>query len=293
MQRLYTEHALRKVCEPAPLWQIVSPEKTLGLVPGTVPMDSAEEVTYVKTVTCAGTVRFVFGGSNAGMRAYLDGELLGESVDGRPFDAYRKDLPYEAHQLTVQLDAGAKSMGTVTMEQLGCALVTAMDVTTGKQGKATVASVTVTVKNMTAEEKTVDADVKVASATMHWKNRVLPGNGEVTMTGTLPVPGAKPWTMDHPRQMAAEIVLWCDGEPIDDLRSRVCFRTVETKEECLTVNGEEQKLQTVSLDAACTLDAALLTLQSAKKQGCNAVTGTRHDLRLQDLCDQLGLIVLD
>lgn len=293
MQRLYTEHALRKVCEPAPLWQVTAPEAALGLVPGTVPVQTDGMITYEKTVTCAGTVRFVFGGSNAGMHAYLDGELLGESADGRAFDAYRKDLPYAAHQLTLQVDAGAKTVGTVTLEQLGSALVTALEVTPKKQGKAFLAQVTVKVKNLTAEEQSVDADVKVGTATLHWKNRTVPGDGEMTMTGTVPVPGAKLWTAEHPRQMASEVVLWCDGEPIDDLRGRVCFRTVEVNGEQLTVNGEEQTLHSVTLEAGCTLDAALHTLQNAKKQGCNAVTGTQHDLRLQDLCDQLGLIVLD
>ena len=292
MQHLYTEHALRKVCEPAPLWQVTAPVKTLGLVPGSVPAGDAPTV-YEKPVTCAGTVRFVFGGSDGSIRVCLDGELLGESTAGHPFDAYRQDLPYQTHLLKMELGAGAKTVAPVTLEQLGSALISDMKTEVTRQGKTFLVRLTVKVRSLADEEQTVQVEAKVGDAAMHWKKRVLAPGEEILLTGTLPLPGSKAWATDHPEQVTAEAVLWCDGEPIDDLRTRLCLRTVETVENNLIVNGTEQPMHAVTMEQGLTLDAACSLLRNAKQQGCNGVHGVGHDLRCRDLCDQLGLIVLD
>ncbi len=292
MQHLYTEHALRKVCEPAPLWQITAPEKTLGLVPGSVPETDAVTI-YEKAVTCAGTVRFVFGGSDGSIRAWLDGELLGESATGASFDAYRQDLPYQAHRLKMELGAGAKTIAPVTLEQLGSALITDMHTEVKKQGKTFLVGLEVKIRSLSDEEQTVQAEVKVGEAAMHWKKRVLLPGEEMLLTGTLLLPGSKTWTTEHPEQVTAEAVLWCDGEPIDDLRTRLCLCTVEEKENSLVLNGMEQPLQAVTMERGITLDAACCLLRNAKGQGCNGVHGVGHNLQCRDLCDQMGLVVLD
>ncbi len=292
MQHLYTEHALRKVCEPAPLWQIMTPEKNLGLVPGSVPKADVPTV-YEKPVTCAGTVRFVFGGSDGSIRAWLDGELLGESPTGMPFDAYRQDLPYQTYLLKMELGAGAKTIAPVTLEQLGGALITDMKTEVKKQGKTFLATLMVKICSLSDEEQTVQVEAKVGNAAMHWKKQALMPEEEILLTGTLLLPGSKAWTIDHPEQVAAEAVLWCDGEPIDDLRTRLCLRTVEIEDNHLVLNGVEQPLHAVTMEQGTALDAACSLLLNAKRQGYNGVHGIGHDLRCRDLCDQMGLVVLD
>ncbi len=292
MQHLYTEHALRKVCEPAPLWMITAPEKTLGLVPGSVPEANMPTV-YEKPVTCAGAVRFVFGGSDGSIRAWLDGALLGESEAGCPFDAYRQDLPYQTHLLKMELGAGVKTVAPVTLEQLGGALISDMKTEVAKQGKTFLVKLTVKVRSLADAEQTVQVEAKAGDAAMHWKKKALAPGEEISLTGTLPLPGSKAWTIDHPEQATVETVLWCDGEPIDDLRTRLCLRTVEVAGDSLILNGTEQPLRTVTMKQGLALDDVCCLLRNAKQQGCNAVQGIGHDLRCRDLCDQMGLVVLD
>ncbi len=87
MQRLITEHRLRRVCEPTPLWTLTTldagglsaPEKVV--VPGVWESHPAlrnyrGRAVYEKTLTCAGTLRFVFGGVSFRARVTLDGQEL-------------------------------------------------------------------------------------------------------------------------------------------------------------------------------------------------------------------------
>lgn len=193
----------------------------------------------------------------------------------------------------MELEAGVKTVAPVTLEQLGSALISDMKTEVTKQGKTFLVRLTVKVRSLADAEQTVQVEAKAGDAAMHWKKRALAPGEEILLTGTLPLPVSKAWTIDHPEQVTAETVLWCDGEPIDDLRTRLCLRTVEIVENNLVVNGTEQPLQTVTMKQGLALDDACCLLRDVKQQGCNGVHGIGHDLRCRDLCDQMGLVVLD
>lgn len=296
MQRLITEHALRKVCEPSPLWNVTEPTHALALVPGYVPEGmSPGRVVYEKTVTCAGCLRFVFGGASGDMTAWLDDEKLGQAGAGHGFAAYVADAPYAAHTLRLEVAGGAARgyVRPVTIEQLGSALVEEMRVTPVRRGRIFLAKMTATVRSMANAEQRFDLEIKVGEAAVQWKHRVLPPMGKITLEATAPVPACRMWTLDAPRLYPAEAVLWVDGEPVDDLRDRVAFRTVEVHSGQLVLNGETTQLRERSLGQAATTDEMLDAAQSAKRDGMHALRCTGADARLRDLCDQLGLLVLE
>lgn len=296
MHRLITEHALRKVCEPTPVWQMVSPRRGMALAPGRW-QPSDEAVVLEKTVTCAGTLRFVLGGASGELRVWLDERLLGAAAPGETLAALAEDVPYAAHLLRVEVspapNGGPGYLRTVTVEQLGSALVTALTVTPRRKGRLWLADMRVTVRSLCDSPQSFDLEATAGPAHAQWKHRLLPPRGEVTLGALTPAPGVTPWSPEKPRLYAAEAVLWLDGTPADDLRDRVGFREAAMGEDGFRLNGEALALRGLRAAPAFTLEEMLARVQSALDAGVNLLCPEGPvDSRLLDLCDQAGILVL-
>ncbi|MBR4081448.1 MAG: hypothetical protein IKK21_06665, partial [Clostridia bacterium] len=227
--RYITTHALRKVAAPSPVWQIIAPVEAWSMAPGRwrdVPglEDHAGTVVYEKKVTCAGTLRFVFGGAADTCRAWLDDLLLCEHTGAGAFDAVARDVDWGEHILRLEVDCDRPGCGgltgEVTIEQMGSAYITALKVETAADGAA---RVTVRVRSLSSKMQVADVEVSVAGAAVEWKKRLLPSGKEITLRGEVRC-DARPWSAADPALYPAEAVLWLEGEPADDLRDRVGFR---------------------------------------------------------------------
>lgn len=295
MHRLITEHALRKVCEPSPLWQITAPRPALALVPGTLG-DGRNAVTLEKTVTCGGTLRFVLGGASGRLAAWLDDHPLGEAAAGAGLSALAEDTPYAAHRLRITVQPGEEQafLRPVTIEQLGSALITELRVTPRRKGRLWLAEIAVRVLSLTDEAQTFDLEATVGPASARWKRRLLPPRAEVTLSALTPAPGVAAWTPDAPRLYPAEAVLWLEGEPADDLRDRVGFCEKEGGAESFRLNGEALTLRPFRPEAcAWTPEDMLAQVNAALAAGANLLCpASAVDARLLDICDQAGLLAL-
>ena len=328
MDRCITTHRLRKTCEPSPVWTLTTPDEG-GLpfpvqvtVPSTVESHPALKryrgrAVYVKTLTCGGTLRFVFGGVGFRAKVYLDDALLAEHYGGyTAFDCLARDIPFGEHVLRVEADnrfgedsalhvpndyyAYGGITRPVTVEQLGSAYITALNVTPRRQGRMWRAEVEVTLRSLSEEAQTVDVDVKAGPAAISWKHRVLPAGGELTLTASLVAPGVHAWSPEHPHLYTAEAVVWLEGEPADDLCDRFGFRELRCEGGKLLLNGEPIFIKGINrheeyADFGCAvpLEAMMRDVQLIRDLGCNLVRTCHYpnDPRFLDLCDQCGLMV--
>lgn len=301
MHRLITEHALRKVCEPSPLWQLTAPVRALALVPGTwaaIPAlaEHRGPVTLEKTVTCGGTLRFVLGGASGQMTAWLDDRLLGDATPGQPLSALAEDVPFASHCLRVTVQPGEAPgfLRPVTIEQLGSALMTSLQVTPRRKGRLWLAELTVRVRSLSDAPQTFDLEATVGPAAARWKRRLLPPRAEVTLSALAPAPGVASWSPDVPRLVPAESVLWLEGEPADDLRDRMGFCEKASRGDAFLLNGKPLALRPYRPErCAWTPEDMLAQVHSALSEGASLLCPAGFaDARLLDLCDQAGLLAL-
>lgn len=240
----------------------------------------AGTVVCEKTVTCAGTLRFVFGGAADTCRAWLDGRLLCEHTGAGAFDALLRDVAWGQHVLRLEVQCDRPGCGgltgEVTIEQMGSAYVTAMKVDTHADGTA---QVSVRVRNLLKKPQVADLECTVAGAEIAWKKRLLPPGGTITLRGEVRC-DARPWSPEDPALHAAEAVLWLDGEPADDLRARVGFRDVQSGADFMPFPIPEAQ-------------DALRALQLAKASGAAGLRVSGAPDWLLDLCDLIGLPVWD
>ena len=111
------------------------------------------------------------------------------------------------------------------------------------------------------------------------------------------------WDIDSPHLYTLTTRLYSNGKLVDETSERFGFRTAEfTSDQGFLLNGRRVKLQGFCLhqDDAC-LGAALprrsmeRKLQKFKEFGCNAVRCSHNQPAPEflDLCDELGLVVID
>ena len=281
--RYITTHALRKVARPAAVWQVTAPVKAWSCVPGLwreVPglEEYAGTVIYEKTVTCAGTLRFVFGGAADICRAWLDGRLLCEHTGAGAFSGLIHDVDWGEHLLRVEVDCAQPGRGgltdEVTIEQMGGAYITALQVDTRADGSA---AVCVKVRSLSKKMQVADIEVSVAGAELTWKKRLLPPGKEIALKGEVRC-DVRPWTPEDPALYPAEAVLWLEGEPADDLRDRVGFRDKPADTSWFGV-------------FMLPVDRLLWRLQRAKAIGSYGLHTNGADDATLDLCDMIGLPV--
>jgi beta-galactosidase len=117
------------------------------------------------------------------------------------------------------------------------------------------------------------------------------------------VPGVVPWSAEQPNryQLLATLVD-PDGRDVETVAQYVGFRTVEVRDRQLLVNGRRVMIQGVNRHdhhpergKAVTVDDMRADLVAMKRHNINAVRCSHYpnDSRFLDLCDELGLYVID
>jgi hypothetical protein len=117
------------------------------------------------------------------------------------------------------------------------------------------------------------------------------------------VPNPRPWSAEAPTLHQVEVRLKRGSEILHAVTQRFGFRTVEVRDgEGLFVNGQRVILKGVNRhsfwpDTGCALDEQVhrLDLAAIKEMNANAVRTAHYppDPEFLDLCDELGLYVLD
>jgi len=119
----------------------------------------------------------------------------------------------------------------------------------------------------------------------------------------LEVPGIEPWSAESPRRYRAVVELRdAAGEVIEAVAQMTGFRSVEVRDRALLVNGEPVMLHGVNhhehdpeRGRAVSRDLTRADLCLMKAHNLNAVRASHypHDEHFYDLCDELGLYVVD
>jgi hypothetical protein len=128
-----------------------------------------------------------------------------------------------------------------------------------------------------------------------------PGEGKATLQAAIASP--KQWTAETPNLYQVEVRLKRGGETVHTYRQRFGFRTFEVRDgDGLYLNGSRIILKGVNRHSAwpesgrCLSEAVhRLDIETIKDMNGNAVRMSHYppDVEFLDLCDELGLYVLD
>ena len=334
MQRLFRTTHSRPQIELSPLWTLTTldpgglsvPMKTL--VPGaweTIPAlhNYRGRAVYEQKIVCKGNIRFVFGGVSFRAKVFLDDILLAEHYNAfTAFEAIAKHVPFGEHILRVEVDNrfGEDSAlhvsndyysyggitRPVTAEQLGDVYVKQLHVTPIRTAGVPLAAdgwqaqVEMSVASLADAPLTCGVQVEVAEALASVSGVEVAPNGETVVTRVIDCPDVTAWNVDSPVLYSADVTLLVGDQPVDDLRDRFGFRTVEIAGKDILFNGEKLTIKGFNRHEeygpfGCTIpvEAMAHDIHLMKDMGANAVRTCHYpnDPRFLDLCDEMGLLV--
>ncbi len=131
---------------------------------------------------------------------------------------------------------------------------------------------------------------------------LLPVGQTVPLGLALGVAGVQPWSPDHPRLYTVRVTLALDGHPVDTEVLRVGFRTIEACKGQLWLNGSQLFLtgynrheDSWETNMCPDLADTRRDLLAMKEAGANFVRLCHypHHPGELDLCDEIGLLVMD
>jgi beta-galactosidase/evolved beta-galactosidase subunit alpha len=150
-------------------------------------------------------------------------------------------------------------------------------------------------------EPVAEAEAALAGAGLPPPGEGGPGLAEVHLA--LDVPAVRPWTAEDPHLHRLVLTLReADGSPGEAVPQNVGFRTVEIRDGLLLVNGRRILFRGVNrhehhpdLGRTIPLEHMRQDLVLMKRHNINAVRTCHYpdDPRFYDLCDELGLYVID
>ncbi len=328
MERLFPTHCIRK-SDPAPaLWTLTTLDAGGLDAPVKVLVPSAWEMipalhnyrgraVYECKAMCGGNVRFCFGGVSFRARVLLDGvELASHYGAYTAFDAVARQVPYGAHTLRVEVDNrfgedSALHFGNdyysyggitrpVTFEQLSDVYVRQLHVTPIRTRVGWEARVEAIVANLSDSAMTCEVRLTIGEeAPVSVPVTIAPG-AETVVAQTVACGTVQPWDMDAPVLYDAAAEIFSDGEPVDDLRERFGFRTVEAVGKDILFNGEKLVIKGFNrheeygaFGCAVPVESMAHDIHLMKDMGANAVRTCHYpnDPRFLDLCDEMGLLV--
>lgn len=328
MERLFPTHCIRK-SDPAPaLWTLTTLDAGGLDAPVKVLVPSAWEMipalhnyrgraVYECKAMCGGNVRFCFGGGSFRARVLLDGvELASHYGAYTAFDAVARQVPYGAHTLRVEVDNrfgedSALHFGNdyysyggitrpVTFEQLSDVYVRQLHVTPIRTRVGWEARVEAIVANLSDSAMTCEVRLTIGEeAPVSVPVTIAPG-AETVVAQTVACGTVQPWNVDAPVLYDAAAEIFSDGEPVDDLRERFGFRTVEVVGKDILFNGEKLVIKGFNrheeygaFGCAVPVESMAHDIHLMKDMGANAVRTCHYpnDPRFLDLCDEMGLLV--
>lgn len=328
MERLFPTHCIRK-SDPAPaLWTLTTLDAGGLDAPVKVLVPSAWEMipalhnyrgraVYECKAMCGGNVRFCFGGVSFRARVLLDGvELASHYGAYTAFDAVARQVPYGAHTLRVEVDNrfgedSALHFGNdyysyggitrpVTFEQLSDVYVRQLHVTPIRTRVGWEARVEAIVANLSDSAMTCEVRLTIGEeAPVSVPVTIAPG-AETVVAQTVACGTVQPWNVDAPVLYDAAAEIFSDGEPVDDLRERFGFRTVEVVGKDILINGEKLVIKGFNrheeygaFGCAVPVESMAHDIHLMKDMGANAVRTCHYpnDPRFLDLCDEMGLLV--
>ncbi|HEX8602212.1 MAG TPA: glycoside hydrolase family 2 TIM barrel-domain containing protein [Pseudoduganella sp.] len=131
---------------------------------------------------------------------------------------------------------------------------------------------------------------------------VLPGTGELHRAGRLRVAQPKLWTAETPWLYRLQLTVSAGGKPVQAVEERVGLREITIAGDTLLLNGRPVKLRGVNhhdldpVEGRAIGEARMRAdLELMKKANVNFVRTSHYppNVRLLELCDEMGLYVMD
>ena len=328
MIRLFERHTVRAVRELCGLWDFVS-EK----YPGKhyrMPVPSCWEMhpdflryrgrgvyTTPLTVPRDTHLRIVFKGVSHTADVDLDGERVAHHYNAyTPFEAIIKHTARGEHTLSVTCDNSFSEdsalhipndyftyggiIRAVSVEYLPDVYIENVHFTPTYRDGTWYGHISLRLKNLASEEKTVGARVTLADAVIDLGKVTLGGGESVTLRDERAYPGVSPWCCDSPTLYTLTATL-SDGDTVtDDLIDRVGFRTVEVRGKDILLNGERFFIKGFNrhedyATVGCAIPFPLMVkdVELLRDAGANAVRTSHYpnDELFLDLCDEMGITV--
>lgn len=336
MLRLFDLHQVRPLVELEGLWDFEPLADEAGLprryrfklaVPGTWESHPAFATyrgrgAYRRLVTVPedGTVRLYFYGVSHTADVYWDGQHVGHHYDAHTgFPVVLPAVGKGQHELIVIADNRFTEQSTlhipndyytyggitrpISLATVPKTFLESVRFTAVENGGRWEAEVAAAVQGLGGDA--VDARVVVSLAGERTELTSDPGPDEHQLRwyrGRFPCPGIKPWSPADPvlYLLSAELFEFGGIRPVDDLRERVGFRTVEWDREGLRINGEPTRVEGFNrhedhpaVGSAVPLSLMIRDLELLRDLGANAVRTSHYpnDERFLDACDELGILV--
>ncbi|MCP5538003.1 MAG: glycoside hydrolase family 2 [Akkermansiaceae bacterium] len=130
----------------------------------------------------------------------------------------------------------------------------------------------------------------------------LKAKGTFSTELSCPVENPEKWHAEHPFLYQLQIRLKQDGKVIETINQRVGFRSIETKDNQVFINGKRLKLRGVCRHSIHPLTGRTTTpelveqdLKLFREANCNFIRTSHYppEKQLLDLCDEMGMFVMD
>lgn len=339
MIRLFEQHQARQVKELDGMWEVTVEESLGRQIPGqqnlegrkySMPVPGCLEqhpdflnfrgrVSYSRKFYLAhsGSVRLEFKGVSHTGDVWLDGKKIAHHYNAfTPFSTTVTHLEQGEHEIKVLVDNsfGEHSAlhipndyytyGGITrpvlLESIHDMYIKGIRFTPYKAGQLWKARVEISVRNLSSQCASFDLTASLDSVQMTREAVSLEADSETTLVFDQEFPNVLPWSHKSPQLYFLNAVLSINGVPVDDLIERVGFRTVETVDGKLLLNGEPVFLKGFNrhedyADFGCAIPLQLMVkdMNLMQDMGVNAVRTCHYpnDERFLDLCDERGILV--
>lgn len=326
MIRLFDTHKVRKQTELEGLWRFVKEDgKEYSLpVPGCWEqhpelMNYRGTGTYYKNVEIPEdcNVRLEFKGVSHTADVYFDGEKIAHHYNAfTPFSAVVKNVKAGNHEIKVFVDNRFTESSSlhvpndyytyggltrpVALEELGGVYIRNVHFLPEYVDGKWRATITVTVENLSENDRDVTPEVKLAGVKT-WKDIHVAAGATVEAVMVQEYENVKEWNVGEPNLYFLETVLiGYEQMPEDDFIDRVGFRQVTWEGRRIKINGKPVFMKGFNrhedyAKIGCAIPVQLMVqdMDLMQEVGSNAVRTCHYpnDERFLDLCDERGMMV--
>ena len=275
------------------------------------------EALFTTTFTGGGNLRIECKGVSHTATLYVDGEeKAGHYNAYTPFEVVLTGISEGEHRLTVKADnrfseASAlhipndyMSYGGVTrpvvLERLEDVYIKGIKVTTTRRAGVWRAEASVTVLNISKEQKRISLTLELAGKTVSFPETEVGAGEAYTFTTVESFEGVEAWEPETPALYYVTATLFICTKAIDDLTDRFGFREVSIEGKKICLNGKPVYIKGLcrhedhpQYGCALPVEAMAADLEIFKDLGANSVRTSHYpnDERFLDLCDELGILV--